>query len=152
MWAAISRLIAQSQGVTRLGNINPRLYELGDLQSPASGLHDVISGNNDDGGIPGHIAGPGYDQVTGWGSPNIALLVAAFPGAVLSGTESSVKLSRGASSTTGAFSITNTTADPLQFSGITLDITSPKILSSVQVSATVLGVTQKITTVPTSGL
>jgi subtilase family serine protease len=148
MWAAISRLIAQSQGVTRLGNINPRLYELGNLQSTASGLHDVISGNNDDGGIPGYSAGPGYDQVTGWGSPNIALLVAAFQGAALSAKESLVKLTRGASAETGAFSVANTTTDPLQITGITLDITSPKLLSSVQVSATVVGVTQKVTEVP----
>ena len=35
-------------------------------------------------GFPATVAGPGYDQVTGWGSPNIALPVAAFPGAVLS--------------------------------------------------------------------
>jgi subtilase family serine protease len=67
MWAAISRLVAQSQGVTRLGNINPRLYELGNLQSPTSGLHDITSGNNDDGAILGYGAALGYDQVTGWG-------------------------------------------------------------------------------------
>jgi subtilase family serine protease len=84
LWAAISRLVAQSQGLTRLGNINARLYELGNLQSRNSGLHDVIDGNNDDSGITGYSAGPGYDQVTGWGSPNIAVLVAAFPGAALS--------------------------------------------------------------------
>jgi subtilase family serine protease len=148
MWAAISRLIAQSQRVTRLGNINPRLYELGNLQSPASGLHDVISGNNDDGGIPGYSAGPGYDQVTGWGSPNIALLVAAFPGAALIAKESLVKLTRGASAATGAFSVTNTTAEPLQFTGITLGVTYPKLLSSVQLSATASGITQKVTEVP----
>ena len=148
MWAAISRLIAQSQGVTRLGNINQRLYELGNLQSPTSGLHDVTSGNNDDGEIPGYSAGIGYDQVTGWGSPNIALLVAAFPGAALSAQPTSLKVARGASAPAGTFSVANTTADPLQFTGIILDVTSPTLFSSLQLSATVDGVTMQVTGAP----
>jgi len=56
MWAALTRLIAQAQGVTRLGNINPRLYELGNLLNPALGLHDITIGNNDDNGIKGYDA------------------------------------------------------------------------------------------------
>jgi subtilase family serine protease len=148
MWAAISRLIAQSQGVTRLGNINQRLYELGNLQSPTSGLHDVTSGNNDDGEIPGYSAGIGYDQVTGWGSPNIALLVAAFPGAALSAQPTSLKVARGASAPAGTFSVANTTADPLQFTGIILDVTSPTLFSSLQLSANVDGVTMQVTGAP----
>jgi subtilase family serine protease len=52
MFAGVTRLIAQAQGVTRLGNINPRLYELGDLQDfDLTGIHDVTMGNNDNGGI-----------------------------------------------------------------------------------------------------
>jgi subtilase family serine protease len=148
MWAAISRLIAQSQGVTRLGNINPRLYELGDLQSPTSGLHDVTIGNNADGEIPGYSAGPGYDQVTGWGSPNIALLVAAFPGAALSAQRTSVDVARGASAQAGTFSVANTTAEPLQLVGITLDVTYPRLFSSVQASAIAGGITQKVSGTP----
>jgi subtilase family serine protease len=148
IWAAISRLIAQSQSVTRLGNINPRLYELGNLQSPVSGLHDITEGDNDDGGIPGYSAGPGYDQVTGWGSPNIALLVAAFPGAALSAQATSVKVARGASARASTFSITNTTTGPLQLIGISLDIKSPKLLSLLQASATANDVTQDMTAVP----
>jgi hypothetical protein len=143
-----SRLVAQSQGVTRLGNINPRLYELGNLQSPTSGLHDITSGNNDDGAILGYGAALGYDQVTGWGTPNIALLVAAFPGAALSTKETSLKLAMGASAETGAFSLANTTTDPLQLNSFILGVTSPKLLASVQVIATVGGVTQKVTGTP----
>ncbi|MGO9603509.1 MAG: hypothetical protein ACLQAT_08940 [Candidatus Binataceae bacterium] len=148
MWGGISRLIAQSQNVTRLGNINPRLYELGNLQSPTSGLHDITSGDNTDGKIPGYSAGPGYDQVTGWGSPNIAMLVNAFPGATLSATQVSVKVARGASAQASAFSIANTTADSLQLTGIALNVTSPKLFSSLQASATVSGATQSVTVVP----
>src|SRR5262249_4692895 len=86
-FAGLSRLIARAQGVTRLGNINARLYELGNLQSPASGLHDITGGNNDDGAITGYRAGPGFDLVTGWGTPDMATLVAAFPGAAASAGE-----------------------------------------------------------------
>ena len=148
MWAAISRLIARSQGVTRLGNINARLYELGNLREPASGLQDITEGNNDDGGIPGYSAGPGYDQVTGWGSPNIALLVAAFPGVALSAEQMSVKVARRTSAQVSTFSLANTTADPLQLTGLTLAVTSPKLFSSLQASATVAGVTQSVTVTP----
>ena len=80
MWAGVSRLIAQAQGVTRLGNINSRLYQLGNLQSLNSGLHDITEGNNNDGGITGYSAGPGFDLATGWGSPDIAKLVACIFG------------------------------------------------------------------------
>ncbi|MGO9604697.1 MAG: protease pro-enzyme activation domain-containing protein [Candidatus Binataceae bacterium] len=146
MWAAISRLIAQWQGVTRLGNINPRLYELGNLQSP--GLHDITEGNNDDGNVPGYSAGPGYDQVTGWGTPNIALLVNTFSGAVLTTQQASVTVARGASAQASTFTIENTTADPSQLNGVTVAVTSPKLFSSLQASATANGVTQSVTVTP----
>jgi hypothetical protein len=64
------------------------------------------------GGIRGYGAGSGYDQVTGWGTPNIALLVAAFPGAVLTATPVKVNVSLGSSVQTIGFSETNTTSDP----------------------------------------
>jgi len=146
MWAGISRLIAQAQGVTRLGNINQRLYELGNLQSLSSGLHDVTSGNNDNSSITGYSADVGYDQVTGWGSPNIAMLVNAFPGAAFSGTSPAptVPVARGTTSAAAIFSIANTTADALELTGIKLTATSPKLLSSVQASATAAGVTESV--------
>jgi subtilase family serine protease len=139
MWGAISRLIAQSQGVTRLGNINQRLYELGNLQSATSGLHDITGGNNDNNGIVGFDAGPGFDLATGWGSPNIALLVAAFPGAALTNQTLSVTVAKGATATAGSFSIANTTPEPLLLNGITVSVTSPNLFSSVQVKATAGG-------------
>jgi hypothetical protein len=49
---------------------------------------------------------------------------------------------------TGAFSVTNTTADPLQLTSITLGVTYPKLLSSVQLSVTASGITQMVTEVP----
>jgi len=148
IWAAISRLIAQSQGVTRLGNINPRLYELGNLQPPSTGLHDITSGDNDDGEIPGYSAGPGYDQVTGWGTPNIALLVAAFPGAALSVTPAKVNIRPGSSVQASTFSVANTTFDPLQLTSIVVTITSPRLFSVLQASAAASGTTQQVSAAP----
>jgi subtilase family serine protease len=149
MWAGISRLIAQAEGVTRLGNVNQRLYELGNLQAPSSGLHDVTSGNNDDSTIPGYSAGVGFDQVTGWGSPNIAMLVNAFPGAAFKGTSPTptVSVARRTTATAVTFAVANTTADALELTAIKLSATSPKLLSSVQADATAAGVTQSATAI-----
>lgn len=146
MWAGISRLIAQAEGVTRLGNVNQRLYELGNLQSPSSGLHDVTSGDNDDGQITGYRANVGYDQVTGWGSANIGILVNAFPGAAFGGAQVSVTVPRKTSAQASTFTVTNTTSGALLLTGIQIKATSPKLLSSIQASATAGGSTQSVTT------
>jgi subtilase family serine protease len=149
MWAAISRLIAAAEGVTRLGNINPRLYELGNLQSLSTGLHDVTEGDNTDGKVPGYSAGVGYDQVTGWGSPNIAILVTAFPGAAVpSQVIASNSIDRSTSGEAASFSVTNTTPDTLELSGFTLGVRAPKLYASWQASATANGATQNATATP----
>jgi subtilase family serine protease len=76
VWAGISALAAQSAGTTRVGNINAKLYALGPLNNPASsGLHDVTTGNNSFDGVAGYSAKPGYDRATGWGTPDIGILV-----------------------------------------------------------------------------
>jgi uncharacterized protein (TIGR03437 family) len=79
---------AQSAG---LGNINPKLYSL--AQSAASVFHDITTGDNKINatcpirsrtpctpGIVGYSAGPGYDQVTGWGSVDADALITAWTG------------------------------------------------------------------------
>jgi subtilase family serine protease len=76
VWAGISALAAQSAGTTRVGNINAKLYALGPLDNTSlSGLHDVTIGNNSFNGVPGYSAKPGYDRATGWGTPDIGILV-----------------------------------------------------------------------------
>ena len=76
VWAGISALAAQSAGTTRVGNLNAKLYALGPLNNTASsGLHDVTMGNNSFNGVPGYNAKPGYDRATGWGTPDIGILV-----------------------------------------------------------------------------
>ena len=62
-----------------LGFVNPAIYRI--ARSPAyhQAFHDVTTGNNTMtfGGvtITGYQAGPGWDPVTGWGSPNAQVLV-----------------------------------------------------------------------------
>ena len=69
-------MIAQISG-GRLGNINPQLYQLGPLEDKSKvGLHDITVGNNSylPDKVKGFNAGPLYDQATGWGSPDVAIL------------------------------------------------------------------------------
>ena len=69
-WAALISITDQlraAQGLASLsgpGQVLPMLYTL-----PASDFHDITTGNN------GNPAGPGYDQVTGLGSPVASKLV-----------------------------------------------------------------------------
>src|SRR5216683_4242788 len=80
LWAGLAKLIAQKHG-TRLGNMNPKIYQLGALNSAArSGLRDVTTGNNNWNGVTGFTAGTGYDQVTGWGTADMATFATAFAG------------------------------------------------------------------------
>ncbi len=137
MWAGVSRFIAQAQGVTRLGNINQRLYELGNLQSASSGLHDITEGNNSDGGIAGYSAAPGFDLATGWGSPDIARLVAAFPGAAATTTPVATNVSAGQIAAAGTIIVTNTTSGPLNLSSVTVSLSNPSIFTSLTLSASV---------------
>jgi len=80
MWAGLSKLIAQAGG-GRLGNMNPRIYQLGALHNASqSGLRDATSGNNNYNGVTGFSAASGYDQATGWGTADMATLVTAYSG------------------------------------------------------------------------
>jgi subtilase family serine protease len=74
--AGISRILEQTAS-RRVGNLGPLLYSLGSESSTA--LRDVTIGNNDFNGVTGFSAGVGYDQATGWGSPDITLLAQAVP-------------------------------------------------------------------------
>src|ERR1700730_3830054 len=75
LWAGLAKLIAQRSGA-RLGNMNPKIYQLGALNNAAqSGLRDATSGNNNWNGVTGFSAVPGYDQVTGWGTADMATFV-----------------------------------------------------------------------------
>lgn len=78
-FAGVAGLLGQSAR-GRLGTLNPMLYELGRRQyaeGTISVFRDITSGSNTVPGVVGFGAGPGYDAVTGLGSPNGAALAAA---------------------------------------------------------------------------
>jgi subtilase family serine protease len=69
LWAGSTALInqyLQQQGKSREGFANPALYGLENAQQPYTPFHDITSGNN-----LYYPATPGYDEATGWGSPDI---------------------------------------------------------------------------------
>jgi subtilase family serine protease len=76
LWAALIALADQSAGHD-LGFVNPAIYRIG--HSDGHAFHDVTTGNNtvtvSNETISGYRARPGYDPVTGWGSPNARVLV-----------------------------------------------------------------------------
>jgi subtilase family serine protease len=75
-WAGLVAIADQLNG-GGLGLINPALYKL--AANPASysnDFYDVTVGNNQaDPSVPGYSASPGWDPVTGLGTPNAANLV-----------------------------------------------------------------------------
>jgi hypothetical protein len=59
-----------------LGYINPALYQIANNPAQyASDFFDVTLGNNQTTSIPGYAASPGWDAVTGLGTPNAARLL-----------------------------------------------------------------------------
>ncbi len=96
-FAGIAALLGQRAG-TRLGNLNPLLYALGQTQygmpgAPISGpgpFHDVTTGSNSVPGVTGYDAGPGFDAATGLGSPDVAALAAAIASPSVAGADLSL--------------------------------------------------------------
>jgi kumamolisin len=72
-WISIINSDRVAAGKARVGYFNPVLYPLGNAET---GFHDITSGNN---GNPGYKAGKGYDNVTGWGSIDVAKFLAVIP-------------------------------------------------------------------------
>ncbi|HTW64055.1 MAG TPA: protease pro-enzyme activation domain-containing protein [Bryobacteraceae bacterium] len=67
LWAGFLALANQQStdnGKPRVGFLNPTIYGIGGGSSFSGDLHDITSGSNN-----GFSALPGYDLVTGWGTP-----------------------------------------------------------------------------------
>ena len=82
-WAGLIALADQLAG-HRLGFINPALYRIGQSRVYHAAFHDITTGNNtytstsangQTTTIQGYQAGPGWDAVTGLGTPQAAHLV-----------------------------------------------------------------------------
>jgi subtilase family serine protease len=83
-FAGLMALVVQRTG-SRQGNANPAFYKLAAAQYAGSGpavFHDVKSGNNSVPGVTGSSCGTGYDQVTGLGSVDGAVLLETWPGSI----------------------------------------------------------------------
>jgi subtilase family serine protease len=78
-WAGLVAIADQIAG-HNLGLINPRLYALGaDAGQYPADFYDVTTGNNTaDPNVPGYPATPGWDPITGLGTPNAAALLPAL--------------------------------------------------------------------------
>jgi len=78
IWAALIALADQYAG-RHLGFVNPAIYQIARGASYHQAFHDITSGNNTvefpPTTITGYRAGPGWDPVTGWGSPDAQVLV-----------------------------------------------------------------------------
>jgi subtilase family serine protease len=77
-WAGIIALADQYAG-HHLGFVNPAIYRIGRNPKYKKAFHDITSGDNTvrypQGTVAGYRAIPGWDPVTGWGSPNAQVLV-----------------------------------------------------------------------------
>jgi subtilase family serine protease len=78
LWAAVIALADQAAG-RHLGFVNPAIYAIARGPGYRRAFHDVVTGDNSviwqTRLFTGYRAGPGWDPVTGWGSPNAQALV-----------------------------------------------------------------------------
>ncbi len=73
-WSGIVALSEQAAH-HRITELNTRLYSIARSRPHAPAFHDITAGNNGFAGVAGFAAGPGWDAVTGLGSPDVANLV-----------------------------------------------------------------------------
>jgi kumamolisin len=66
VWAGLIALVNQGLG-RNVGYLNPLLYE---KAGPAGVLRSITKGDNSVGTVKGYSAGPGWNPVAGWGSPD----------------------------------------------------------------------------------
>lgn len=74
---AMAAVGAQACGMSNLGFLNPRLYQ---MAINGTGISDVTTGSNDIYGIGSYSATSGYDVASGLGSPNPATFLPALCG------------------------------------------------------------------------
>jgi subtilase family serine protease len=90
-WAGIIAVVNQANGEP-VGFVNQAIYDIFNSNSKGhsnvnnlpNAFHDITQGNNADClgqcGEDGFLSGPGYDLTTGWGTPNVAVLVSSLTG------------------------------------------------------------------------
>jgi subtilase family serine protease len=77
-WAALIALADQAAGHP-LGFVNPAIYRIARGPMYYKAFHDITSGDNtvvlNGVTVTGYEAGPGWDPVTGWGTPDAQVLI-----------------------------------------------------------------------------
>jgi len=77
-WAALIALADQEAGHP-LGFVNPAIYQIARGPDYHKAFHDITTGNNtvsiNGVTVTGYQAGPGWDPVTGWGTPDAQVLI-----------------------------------------------------------------------------
>jgi subtilase family serine protease len=88
LWAGVIALADQEAG-RHLGFVNPAIYAIARGPAYHRAFHDVVTSDNSvlwpTGVFTGDDAGPGWDPVTGWGSPDAQYLVPLLAHTALSG-------------------------------------------------------------------
>ncbi len=76
LWAGLIAL-ADQDAQHDLGFVNPAIYRIARSRSYHQAFHDITTGNNLTLGPVSYQyhAGPGWDPVTGWGSPTAQALI-----------------------------------------------------------------------------
>ena len=153
-WAGFMALVNQQAATRRenpMGFLNPLLYSIGKSAAYATTFHDIASGNNDYySNTPVFFnAVPGYDLVTGWGSPAGQKLIDALAPSIqtgfqLSSSPSSLTIPPGASATTtitvnaiGNFAGDVTLSMPSLPPGLTASFSSNPVSKSSVLTVTV---------------
>ncbi|GCF06633.1 S53 family peptidase [Dictyobacter arantiisoli] len=79
VWSAIMAIANQMAGHP-LGFINPALYKIAASDTYHQAFHDIVNGNNSNQSakVQGYSAAPGWDAVTGLGTPNAQYLIPAL--------------------------------------------------------------------------
>jgi kumamolisin len=78
IWAGVYAVLLQQKAPAGKG-FTTALESFYTLGKAAKGFNDITTGSNvgpNDGASGGYSAGTGYDMVTGWGTPNLASLIA----------------------------------------------------------------------------
>lgn len=76
LWAGLMAL-ADQDAHHGLGFVNPAIYRIARSPSYHKAFHDITTGSNlTIGSVTGsYHAGPGWDPVTGWGTPSAQVLI-----------------------------------------------------------------------------
>ena len=81
LWGGLMALADQYADNHDLGFVNPAIYRIARSSGYRQAFHDVTTGSNivnmpyPAAGVAGYQAGPGWNAVTGWGSPDAQVLV-----------------------------------------------------------------------------